>query len=306
VSFRPENEAHGGASGRPPDEPPDSELSATRNIPAEERRRGRFAGRPGRRLASLVAALLLLVLLLIGAVLLWRSYGDRAGGTSVYENSVDSGPSPTVRITNGPGRVRVEGSKGSEKVEISAKRYARGLTPAGAKDNAANVPVDINQDGSTVEISTDGGRGTGADYDLKVPPGSAVEVESSMGDVEVSGLTSDAKVRAEEGDVTVKDVQGSVTIEAPQGDVSVGSVSTETGNAEITVGSGDVDLKDLVVGILEARIEAGDVTLSGRFSGSGKVFVQTGSITSHLPSEDAKDLDLETRVGEVARDEQKA
>lgn len=296
MSFRPENERRGDTSGRPAGRP-------TGSGPPPERKRGRSISPQGRKLALLAVGFLLLVALVVGAVLLWRSYGDRSGGTSVYEDSVDSGAEPVVHLTNGPGRVSVEGVEGLESVQISAKRYARGLSPAGAKDNAAQVPVNVSHDGSTVDISTNGGRGTGADYDLKVPPGSSVEVQSATGDVEVSGLTKDATVRAEEGDVTVKDVQGSLVIEAPQGDVSVKSVSTETGNAEITVGSGDLDLEDLVVGILEARVEAGDVTLSGRFSGSGRISVQTGSIDAKLPSEDAKDLDLQTRVGEVTREE---
>lgn len=86
--------------------------------------------------------------------------------------------------------------------------------------------------------------------------------------------------------------------------MTVESLSTETGNAEISVRSGDLALTDLVVGILEARVETGDVSLLGRFSGSGSVSVETGSIDVRLPAEDAKDLDLEARVGEVAREDE--
>ncbi len=249
----------------------------------------------------LVAGLLLLLALVIGATLLWRSYGDRAGGTSVFEESVESGPEPVVRVMNGPGRVRVEGVEELENVEITAKRYARGFSPTGARENAARVPVDITSEGSTLEISSDGGRGTGADYDLRVPPGSVVEVEAARGDVEVSGLNNAVTIRAESGDVAVRDVRGSVAIEVPQGDVTVEDVSTEIGNVEIMVGSGDLSLEDLVVGIIEARVEAGDVALSGRFSGSGRVFVETGSMDVRFPPEDVRDLALEARVGEVVR-----
>jgi DUF4097 and DUF4098 domain-containing protein YvlB len=122
--------------------------------------------------------------------------------------------------------------------------------------------------------------------------------------VEVWGLNNSVTVRAERGDVSVQDVKGSIAIEAPQGDVTAKSVSTETGNAEITVGSGDLELRDIVIGILEAHVEAGDAALLGRFSGSGRVSVETGSIDVRLPSEDAKDLVFETRVGEVTREDQ--
>lgn len=243
----------------------------------------------------------LLLALVVGGVLLWLSYGDRAGGTSVFEDSIESGAEPVIHVTNGPGRVRIKGVAGLENVQISAKRHARGYNPAAAKENASGVSVDVSREGSVLEISSNGGRGTGVDYDLKVPPGSTVEVESAAGDVEVSGLDNNVTVRAESGDIDVEDVQGSIAIEAPRGDVTVKSVSTETGNAEITLDSGDLTLKDLVVGFLEARVETGDVDFTGRFSGNGSVFVQTGNIDVRLPSEDVKDLNFETRVGEITR-----
>ena len=73
-------------------------------------------------------------------------------------------------------------------------------------------------------------------------------------------------------------------------------------SAPFQLGSGDVTLEDLIVGTLEANVEAGDVTLSGRFSGEGRVFVGTGDITADLPSGDATNLALETLVGGVSRE----
>lgn len=297
MSFRPENGEHGGATDGPPDERPPA---PTRE--PTERRRGRPSFRPG--FVPVVAGLLLLALL-IGLVILWRSYGDRAGGTSVYEDSIETGPEPVVRLTNGPGRVSIEGVEGLENAEINAKRYARGRNTAAAKENAAEVPVEVSSgEGSALEISSDGGGGIGVDYALRVPSGTAVEVESEAGDVEISGLDNDATVRAESGDISVENVRGSIAVEASRGDVTVESVSTETGNAQITVGSGDLEIENLVVGILEARVESGDVTLLGRFSGSGLVLTETGSIYVRLPSEDTNDLTLETRVGEVVREDE--
>ncbi len=297
MSFGPENGERGGAPDGPPDErPPETTREPT------ERRRGRPDFRLG--LVPVVAGLLLLAFL-IGLVLLWLSYGDSAGGTSVFEDSIETGPEPVVRLTNGPGRVSIEGIEGLENVEINAKRYARGRNTAAAKENAADVPVEASSgEDSALEISSEGGGGTGVDYALRVPPGTVVEVESVAGDVEISGLDNNATVRAESGDVSVEDVRGSIVIEASRGDVTVESVSTETGNAEIIVGSGDLEIENLVVGILEARVESGDVALLGRFSGSGLVLVETGSINVRLPSEDTNDLTLEARVGEVVREDE--
>ena len=302
MSFRSENgDERGGASGRSSGGPSDERLPAPVRDQAEGARRRRTAFRP--RLVPVAVGLLLLALV-IGGVILWLSYGDRAGGTSVFEDTFDSGPEPVVRLTNGSGQVNVEGVEGLESVEISAKRYARGSNPTAARENASGVPVNVDGEGSTVEISSGGGGGTGVDYDLRVPPGTAVEVESEAGDVDISGLDNSATVRVESGNVSLKDVQGSITIEVSQGDVTVEAVSTETGNAEITIGSGDLELENILVGILEARVEVGDATLLGRFSGSGRVLVETGSISVQLPSEDTNDLNFETRVGEVVREDE--
>jgi hypothetical protein len=251
----------------------------------------------------LLLAVLILALLAVAALLLWRSIGDSISGTSVAKDSIDSaGPKPHVHLTNAAGQVRVEGVEGPESVEYEATRYAMGSDPATAKQRASEVPVDISREDSEITIKTDGGRDTGADYALRMPAGGSVEIESESGDVEVSGLTGNIRVDAEAGDVTIDGVGGGVDVSAPQGDVTIANVNTDTGEAELDVGSGDVFLEDLILGTLEAGVEAGSVTLSGRFSGDGRVSVETGDIIARLLAEDTRDLTLQTRVGSVLRE----
>ena len=242
------------------------------------------------------------MVLAFGVILLLRALGDNVLGTSVTRESIKSGPDPRVRLINGPGQVSVEGAEDLKAVEYEAIRYARGPDPAAAKQSASEVPVDFSREDSALVLETDGDRDTGADYTLRVPAASAVEVESGAGDVQVTGISGNVTVKAGAGDVEISDVGGSVTVEAPQGDVSLSGMNTETGQAELTVGSGDVALQDLVLGTLETSVEAGDVALSGRFSGSGRVAVETGNIEARIPFEDARNLTLETGVGEVVRE----
>jgi DUF4097 and DUF4098 domain-containing protein YvlB len=251
----------------------------------------------------LLFALLLLALLAVAAILLWRSLGESVSGTSIARDSIDSaGPDPRVRLANAAGQVRVEGVKGSRSVDYEATRYAMAADPAAAKQRASEAPVDISREDSKNVIETDGGGNTGADYALRVPTGGSVEVESEAGDVEVSAISGNVTVGAGAGDVRVRDVGGDVNVVAPGGDVSVGDVNTHAGSANLEVGVGDVSLEDLILGTLEASVEAGEVTLSGRFSGGGRVTVETGDIIARLPPDDTRDLTLETRVGSVLRE----
>lgn len=283
--------------GRQPAEPdkhPETAASAT------ERRRDRRQRVPW---LLTLGATLLIVLLAGTAILLWRSFSDSLSGTSVARDSIDSGSKPGIRLTNGAGQIRIEGVEDLGAVEYEVTRHALAANPAAAKKRASEIAVDISRDGGDFTIETNGGRNTGADYALRVPAGSAVEVESEAGDVEVSGLSGDVSVDSGAGDVSVREVKGSVQVEARAGDVEVSKMQTDTGGAEIEVDSGDVALRDLVVGTLETSVVAGDVTLSGRFSGGGRVSVKTGDIIAQLPPEDTRDLTLETEVGEVVRED---
>jgi Putative adhesin len=261
----------------------------------------RDRGRPTPLL--LLFALLLLALLAVAAILLWRSLGESISGTSIARDSIDSaGPEPRVRLANAAGQVRVEGAEGSGSVDYEARRYAMASDPASAKQRASEVPVDISREDSMIVIETDGGENTGADYALRVPTGGSVEVESEVGDVEVSGISGNVTVSAEAGDVRVRDLGGDVEVQAPRGDVSIADVNTDTGSANLEVGVGDVSLEDLILGTLEASVEAGDVILSGRFSGGGRITVETGEVIARLPPDDTRDLTLETRVGSILRE----
>jgi DUF4097 and DUF4098 domain-containing protein YvlB/nitrate reductase NapE component len=251
----------------------------------------------------LAVGLFLLALLLAGGLFLWRSLGDTLSGTSAASDSLDSGPEPSIRLSNGHGQISIEGVEDLEAIEYEATKHSVARDPASAQERAADIEVDISRDGSDFDIATSGGRNTGADYAVRVPPGASVEVSSEAGRVEVSGLSGSTSVVAEAGDVSVRDAGGSISVEAPAGDVEIENVTTETGQVNLEVGSGDVDLTDLVIGTLEAGIESGDASLSGRFSGGGRIFVQTGNINVAVPSEDARNLSLEARIGAVERDE---
>jgi len=278
-----------------------SEPEGASRVPVPASAAGRQDTPSRLRVLLLLLAVLLLALLGVAALMVWRSLGDDLSGTSVARDTIESGEAPRVRLANAAGPVRVEGADDLGSIEYEVKRYAVASDPVAAKRRASEVPIEISHEDSTVVLETKGGRGTGADYLLRVPSGGSVEVEAGAGDVEVAGLSGNVKVAAEAGDVTVRNTGSDVTIEAPQGDVEVGGVSTDTGQVEVEVGTGDVTLQDMIVGTLELHVEAGDVALSGRFSGSGRVLVDTGNITANLPPEDTRELTLETRVGEVVR-----
>lgn len=262
-------------------------------------------GAPLRLLLLLMLLLVVLTALALGALLAWRSFDKDVSGKSVAEDSVNSGPTPQLRIANPRGPVRIEGVKNSDSIELEATKYALGSDKDEARKRASEINSDISREGSLFVIETDGGRNTGVGYTLRVPGDSSVEVEAGAGDVSVSGVEGEVMVRAAAGDVVVREARDSVSIEAREGDVKISDVSTDTGRVEAESGVGDLELEDLVVGSLDARVGTGDVILGGRFSGDGTVTVKTGNIVVEVPPEDATELDLEASIGDVVRENER-
>ncbi|TCJ13640.1 hypothetical protein E0L93_14575 [Rubrobacter taiwanensis] len=266
-----------------------------------ERREEGGEGR-GRRTLILAAVLAALIGLAAAGLYLWRSYDTRAGGTSEYGESVNTGEEPAVTVRGGVGRVIVEGREGLEAVEITARRHARGPDEAAAEQRAAGIPIDIEREGDTLYIESGGGRNTAVDYELAVPAGSSVTVETGSGAVEVRGVLGDVTAGTGAGDVTVAGSRGSVTVETSAGDATVENVTTETGRLSLRADAGSVELRDLTLGTLDVRVGAGDVELAGRIRGSGEIRIERGNVIVGVPEEDTASLSFEVWLGEVMRE----
>jgi hypothetical protein len=250
----------------------------------------------------MVLLLVVLAALALGALFAWRSSGNDVSGKSVAEDSVSSGPNPQIRISNPRGAVRIEGMEGLKSIEYEVTKYALGRDKDEARQRASEITGDITSEGSLFVIEAGGNRNTGAGYTLRVPKGSPVEAEAGAGEVSVSGVEGEVTVRVTAGDVVVRETRDSVSIEAQRGDVKISDVSTDAGRVEAELDVGDLELEDLVVGTLDARVGTGVATLDGRFSGDGAVLVQTGNIIVEVPPEDTTELDLETLIGDVVRE----
>lgn len=276
---------------------------------SSDRRRRTNAGQrslrsriPQRPMLILILIVIILALLTLGALFAWRSLGADVSGKSVANDTLASGPNPSIRVLHTRGTIRLEGVDNLESVELEVTKYAVASDKQRARRRASRVTTDLSKNDSTFVVETGGGRATGADYAIRVPIGSSVELESKAGDIEVVNLEGDVNVRAEAGDVTIKDIRGSVGAQVRQGDLLVSGVSTDTGQLNIDVGVGNASIKDIIVNTLNTRLETGDAVLSGNFSGSGRVRVRTGDILVRLSPEDAEELTLEARIGDVVRE----
>ncbi|SDJ35251.1 Putative adhesin [Nonomuraea maritima] len=106
----------------------------------------------------------------------------------------------------------------------------------------------------------------GVDYEIQVPKGLALDLQSGAGDLTLRGLSGDLALSVGSGNVDAADLAGrKVTAETGTGDIELRYVSAPDA-VELTTGAGDVQLAVPDVGPYAVRTEAavGDTAVSVR------------------------------------------
>jgi hypothetical protein len=160
-------------------------------------------------------------------------------------------------------------------------------------------------------------RGSGSlDLEVRVPSGSACEVEAASADIrctgELASLTSraasgdlfadvisgPAEVRTASGDVRFREVAGLLRVHSASGDVKVDRVG---GEASVETASGDLWIEH-AGSSLTAQTATGDVRIGAIAAGHGEITTVSGDIAVGVPTGVGVYLDLSAISGDVRSD----
>jgi DUF4097 and DUF4098 domain-containing protein YvlB len=147
-----------------------------------------------------------------------------------------------------------------------------------------------SQDGSRVSIELKFRREFGVhvnrrlDLVLRVPSRSTLDINTSDGRVEVSGIRGDVQLRTGDGGIDASDIEGRLTASSGDGHVTVG---------------GRLDALDLHTG--DGRIEA-SARPGSEISSAWRLTTGDGSIALRLPDGFKANLEADTGDGEVSAD----
>jgi DUF4097 and DUF4098 domain-containing protein YvlB len=165
----------------------------------------------------------------------------------VIERSFPAGPESEVAIHSFSGTVRVQGG------EPDAITVVATLSDEGA--------IGVEQDGNrlTVRAAPEGGS-KDVEFEVSVPAGCTVMVESIRADLEVLNTRGAVKLHSVHGDIIVAHADGThapIVVDTVAGDIHVNS---STGEMKVSSQNGDIHLTD-VDGVLNAQSTNGDVTV---------------------------------------------
>jgi Toastrack DUF4097 len=227
-----------------------------------------------------------------------------AQGSSVYgsfDRTVAVPPRATLIVTNGSGDIRVTpGPTGS--IHVMGKIRARDsiFADLSASQRVARLESNppIVQEGTTVRLGDTGDaalRDVKIDYEITVPPDTAVTTRSGSGDQWIGAVSGRVDIRAGSGDISVGPAGADVSVRTGSGDITVSGAS---GTVHLTTGSGDVEGRDLRGGV-DIHTASGDINLDGQPTADWSAAAASGDVMVRFPSNASFTLDATTSSGSI-------
>ncbi len=238
--------------------------------------------------------------LALAATLLVSSSAALAAGGS-FDRTLHTSATPTIAVFTSSGAIRVHaGSDVHIKANLSSSNHGSFFGGHNDGDIQARIQRIINnppiqQSSDRVEIGdhshNDLFRDINIDYDITLPAGSHLNLQTGSGDIEVQAAGDGIHADSGSGSVRIREAHGPFSLQSGSGDIEL--QSSGAGNTEAHTGSGSIRLQN-IDGTLNARTGSGDIEASGRLTGNSRLTTGSGSVRLDLGH---SGLNLNARTG---------
>ena len=205
------------------------------------------------------------------------------------------GSRPTVSISNEYGPIAVRA--GAENQVIVSYIL-----------HSDKVEVDTNQSGDRITVEShllqgsngDNGR---VDYEVQVPAGSAVMLESSSGPLSAESLRGDVSMEGAAANADLRDISdGHIHVKTLSGNINL--IEIHQVHVVASTLGGDVTMKNVSGPLVEVSSNTGKIHYDGDFGGSGsyKMSSHTGDIDASIPATASVDVTASSVKGQVDND----
>lgn len=152
-----------------------------------------------------------------------------------------------LRLSIPHGEVTIVGSDRTDiSVESSAEPQKKeSVRPDGLRVISSSVGYSFAEKDNVVEIRSDAAGGGGAEFNVRVPKTTSVEINNNWGsEVTIESISGDIDIRNLTGEVTLKHVSGGALVETMNGEIDASFDALPTGKPlSFTSMNGEVMLK---------------------------------------------------------------
>jgi DUF4097 and DUF4098 domain-containing protein YvlB len=172
----------------------------------------------------------------------------------------------------------------------------------------------LRQDGNSIHIDYVNAHDISVDYEISVPPDTAIRTRSGSGDQIIEGTHGNADLESGSGDLKLAHLTGEIRLQTGSGNVRAQSIA---GPLHGGTGSGDIEVSETAAGDVDLHAGSGNITvrgIQGGFrgeAGSGDIIAEgmqtnpweirtgSGNVRVRLPGNAAFDADISTSSGSV-------
>ncbi len=235
-------------------------------------------------------------ILLAAALLTTAAHAD-------FDRQIPTSGQPDLFVSTGSGHIHLYPGSDAE-VHIKAHVYAGWNAGGDIQDRirriSNNPPLQVS--GSTIHLGDVAPQDRNLynnitiDYEISAPKGTALNLHSGSGDLEVDNLGRFLKADTGSGSVRAHGIAGPADLHTGSGDIEL--QQTAAGEVRATTGSGSVRINGLS-GALTARTGSGDIEANGNLTGAAHLQSGSGSIRLHLGHDARYTVDASTGSGTI-------
>jgi len=234
---------------------------------------------------------------------------DRRNISSELEESktlkVDTEKPLTLKVATAAGNVTITGAD-VDTVQVKVVKTAYDSSQARADEEVKGIKYTIEQTGNIVTLKYELPKSMNfrnnvntVDFDVTVPNEVSVDIDDSMGEVNVAATKGNVDIKNDFGDVTIEDVEGALTVQTNSGEVNATSVVAGDENIDLRSDFGGVTLKKADGKDILLDSNSGTITLS-EVRATGALNTNTDFGNTKFENGSADSLHVETNSGEVS------
>lgn len=227
------------------------------------------------------------------------------------------------------GYVSVQGDEGfitvnswdKPEVKLVMTKRAWGRTKEGAEKNIEKLEIRIEESNNRLEIKLikpqsdqnfsfwdifdpdtwqDNRRSPTADFELTVPRQINLKLVNDEGNVTVKSITGNVEIDVDEGDIQLSDMEfDEMSLSIDEGDVEATNLVNPDGRLSITVDEGDISIENITVRRFKAESDEGDINVKNLASNSCSISTDEGNVELTLKLEENDRYRLKSDEGNI-------
>lgn len=235
-----------------------------------------------------------------------RRWDDDQDFTSRIDTTIAFSPNGTVDLSTISGDIIVTGwSRNEARIKAFSERGQLRFSASSSR--------------IMIEVESRRGRMGETRYELSIPQGARMILQSTSGDVTARDVNGPADVRTTSGDINIQGASGRVQISTTsgdiqasrlKGDIEVDAVSGEfdvedvEGTIRVETVSSDIILRNIKVREATASTVSGEVVYDGAVAKDGRYDFRShsGNVTVRIPANASAHFQVETYSGELDSD----